>query len=162
MLVRAGYLGGKSLDDQGEAYTEKTLFAEAHARTPIKGGLLVSHRLRTDLRWLGSDDPDFSNRWRYRLMIEKELAKGRASFVPYVNVEPYFDSRYDTVNRVRLIGGTSAAWSSRYAVEGNVTYQHDTRSSVTNLLALNLILHVYFEVGRQERPSLARAFGHVR
>ena len=29
-----------------------------------------------------------------------------------------------------------------------MTYQHDSRSSVTNLYALNVILHVYFEKGR--------------
>jgi hypothetical protein len=81
-------------------------------------------------------------------MVEKEVAVGRGSLVPYVNVEPYYDSRYQTVNRVRLIGGASASWSPRWALEGNWTYQHDTRSSVTNLNALNLILHVYFETGR--------------
>jgi hypothetical protein len=159
MLIRGGYLGGKSLDDQGAAYTERTIFAEVHARTPIKGGVLVSHRLRTDLRWLGSDDVEFSNRWRYRLMVEKEIAKGRTSIVPYVNVEPYYDSRYDTVNRVRVIPGASVLWSPRCAIEGNVTYQHDTRSSVTNLLALNVILHVYFERRRPAQPDAMLAPG---
>ena len=65
MMVRTGYLGGKSLDDHGEEYTERTAFAEFHVRTPLKGGFLVSHRLRTDVRWLGEDDPELSNRWRY-------------------------------------------------------------------------------------------------
>ena len=63
-------------------------------------------------------------------------------------MEPYYDSRYDTVNRVRVIPGASVSWSPRYAIESNVTYQHDTRSSVTNLVALNVILHVYFETRR--------------
>ena len=161
MLVRAGYLGGKSLDDGGVAYAERTIFAEVHARTPLKGGVLVSHRLRTDLRWLGSEDPDFSNRWRYRLMVEKEVAKGRTSLVPYANVERYYDSRYDTVNRVRVIPGASVSWSRRYAVEGNVTYQHDTRSSVTNLVALNVILHVYFETRRPVQPEVVSALAAV-
>jgi hypothetical protein len=40
------------------------------------------------------------------------------------------------------------AWSPRFALEGNITYQHDSRSSVTDLYALNVILHVYFEKGR--------------
>jgi uncharacterized protein DUF2490 len=150
MLVRGGYLGGRSLDDQGQAYQEHTMFIELHVRTPLKQRVLVSHRLRTDLRWLG-DDSDFSTRWRYRLMVEKEVEAGSSSLVPYVNVEAYYDSRYATVNRVRLIGGTSVAWSPRYALEGNLTYQHDSQSSVTELYALNLILHVFFEAGR--RPS---------
>jgi Protein of unknown function (DUF2490) len=128
VMLRGGYLGGKSLDDDGEAYTERTAFAEWHVRTPIKGGVLVSHRLRTDLRWLGQD-PELSNRWRYRLQAEKEYQAGPTSIVAYVNVEPYYDSRYDTVNRVRLIPGASVVWSPRVAVEGNVTYQHDSRSS---------------------------------
>ena len=109
-----------------------------------------SHRLRSELRWLGSCDAEFSTRWRYRLMVEKELIAGRTSFVPYVSVEPYYDSRYETVNRIRLIGGTSVVWSPRAAIETNVTYQHDSHSSTKELFALNVILHVFFD--RSRRP----------
>jgi hypothetical protein len=144
LLVRGGYLGGRSLGDQGESYTERTMLVELHVRTPLKGGVLLQHRLRSDLRWLG-EAPDFSTRFRYRLQAEKEYVAGRTSVVPYANAEAYFDSRYATVNRVRLIGGASVAWSPRFAFEGNWTYQHDTRSSTEHLDALNLILHVYFE-----------------
>ena len=147
MLLRGGYLGGKSLDDDGGEYEEKALLVEWHLRVPLKGRVLLSHRVRTDLRWLG-DDSEFSTRWRYRVMVEKEVAHARSSLVPYGSAEAYYDSRYDTVNRVRLIGGTSVAWSPRFALEGNITYQHDSRSSVTSLYALNVILHVYFEKGR--------------
>jgi hypothetical protein len=146
-LLRGGYLGGKSLDDHGEAYTERTALVELHVRIPLKGGFLLSHRLRADLRFLG-DDSEFSNRWRYRLQLEKEFTAGRTSLVPYVNVEPYYDSRYETVNRVRLIAGTSVAWSPRLALETNGTYQYDSHSSTREVLALNVILHVYFDVSR--------------
>jgi hypothetical protein len=37
-LLRGGYLGGKSLDDEGEAYTEYQTFGELHWRIPVKGG----------------------------------------------------------------------------------------------------------------------------
>lgn len=149
-LLRGGYLGGKSLGDDGEEYTEYTAFGEWHLRIPLKGGFLLSHRLRADLRWLGKDSHEFSNRWRYRLMLEKEFGAGPVSFVPYVNVEPYYDSRYETVNRVRLIAGTSASWSSRAAVETNVTYQYDSRSSTKETLALGVILHVFFNASRTQ------------
>jgi len=147
-LVRGGYLGGKSLDDRGAEYTEYTSFGELHLRLPLPRGVMWSHRLRSELRWLGSGDAEFSTRWRYRLMVEKELTAGRASFVPYVSVEPYYDSRYETVNRVRWITGTSVSWSPRVAIETNVTYQHDSRSSVKDLFALNVILHVFFDMSR--------------
>jgi len=148
-MARGGYLGGRSLDDQGQNYRENTMFLELHNRTPLMGDVLLSNRLRTDLRWLG-DDPEFSYRLRYRLMVEKEFEVGRTSIVPYVNIEPYYDSRYGTVNRVRLIGGVTGSWSRRYALEGNITYQHDSRSSVTNLYALNVILHLYFDTSRAD------------
>jgi hypothetical protein len=146
-MLRGGYLGGKSLDDQGEAYSEHTALVELHARIPVKGGLLLSQRLRTDLRWLG-DDAEFSNRWRYRLQLEKEFTKGRSSVVPYANCEAFYDSRYDTVNRVRAIAGATVAWSQWVALEGNGTYQYDSHSSNTEVLALNVILHVFFDTSR--------------
>jgi hypothetical protein len=145
-LVRGGYLGGRSLGDQGAEYKENTMFLELHRRTPLRGDILLSHRLRTDLRWLG-DDPQFSSRWRYRLMVEKAFEAGQASIVPYVNIEPYYDSRYAIVNRVRVIGGVSTSWSPRFSLEGNITYQYDSKLSVTNLYALNVILHLFFETG---------------
>jgi Protein of unknown function (DUF2490) len=152
LLVRGGYLGGKSLGDNGDAYTERTAFTELHVRVPIKGGILLQQRLRNDLRWLGNP-ADFSQRWRYRTQVEKDYQAGRTSIVPYVNAEAYYDSRYDTVNRIRAISGASVSWSSRLAVEGNLTYQYDSRSSTTHLLALNLILHVFFETGGGRPPS---------
>ena len=144
-LARGGYYSGKSLADNGQAYRERTAFLELHVRAPLEGGILVSQRVRTDLRWLGSDAPEFSQRVRYRVMVEKEYVAGRTSIVPYGSVEAYYDSRYGVVNRVRLIGGGSLAWSPHYALEGNITYQHDSRLSVTNLYALNAIVHLFFE-----------------
>jgi Protein of unknown function (DUF2490) len=150
MMARAGYLGATSLGDGGDAYREKTIFLEWHLRVPLKSQVLLSHRLRTDLRWLG-DPPEFSERWRYRIMVEKEINAGRCSWVPYGSVEAFYDSRYDTINRLRSIAGTSVAWTPRIALEGNFTYQYDSEASVTNVYALNLILHVYFE--RQPRRT---------
>ena len=143
-MIRGGYLGGRSLGDQGEEYTERTMLGEFHLRIPLKGNLLLSHRVRTDLRWLGDANAAYSTRVRYRFMVERELMVRGVSLVPFGNVEPYYDSRYDTANRIRVIGGTSIAWRPRFAIETNWTYQHDTRSSVTHLNALNAILHLYF------------------
>jgi len=147
LLLRWGCLSGKSLDDQGETYSERSALVELHARIPLKGGFLLSHRFRADLRWLGQDY-EFSNRWRYRLQLEREHTAGRVSLVPYVNGEAYYDSRYDTVNRYRLIAGTSVAWSRRTAVEANVTYQYDSKSSSREILAANVILHIFFDTSR--------------
>lgn len=58
------------------------------------------------------------------------------------------NSRDNTVNRTRLIPGSSVAWSPRVAIEGNVTYQYDSRSSTTHVLVLNVIVHVFIDTSR--------------
>lgn len=143
-MVRPGYMAGWSLDDPKEGYTEDMVFAEIHRRIPFRGGILISQRIRTDFRWVGQE-PEFSYRIRYRLMVEKEISPQTTSVVPYFNVEPFFDSRYDYFNRVRVIGGVTISWKSWFALEGNLTYQYDAKYSTANVYALNLILHLFFE-----------------
>lgn len=143
-MIRGGYLTGVSLDDKGQTYSENTAFTEFHYRIPVKGSFLITNRLRVDLRWMGNEN-EFSQRYRYRFMIEKELKAKKVSFVPYINAETFYDSRFDTINRFRGIAGTSVSWSNRFAIEANFTYQYDSKSSVTNLYATNLILHLYLQ-----------------
>lgn len=148
-MLRGGYLLGRSIDDKGESYSENTAFAEYHLRIPYKGRLLVSHRFRTDYRWMGTDN-DFSARLRYRLMLEREFIIKKTSLVPYFNAEAYFDTRYSEINRYRFIAGSSVAWSSIFAIEGNFTYQRDSYASIENLYALNLILHFYIKTKKKQ------------
>jgi hypothetical protein len=143
-LARGGIMEGWSLGENAGAYSEDMLFAEIHRRMPVGNAFLISQRLRPELRWL-DEDHKFSYRFRYRLMFEMDLVSGRCSMVPYINVEPYWDSRYSNFSRVRLIGGTSLSWGPRFAWEGNITYQHDDHYDTSNLFALNLIMHVYFQ-----------------
>lgn len=143
-MVRGGYMGGWSLSDLGESYTEDMLFAEMHRRILLKRLVLFSQRLRMDTRWVGQD-PTFSYRFRYRAMFEREFLKGKTSIIPYISAEPFWDSRYDLFNRVRVIGGATVSWKTRFAFEGNITYQYDSKLSSTNTLAFNAILHLFFE-----------------
>ncbi len=71
-MARGGYMGGWSLYDNAENYTEDMLFMEMHRRILLKRQFLFSQRLRMDNRWVGQD-PEFSYRFRYRVMLEKEF-----------------------------------------------------------------------------------------
>jgi hypothetical protein len=144
-MVRGGYMGGWSLYDKAESYSETMLFAEIHRRFLLRRLFLFSQRLRMDNRFLGREDADYSYRFRYRAMVEKEFLTGKTSIIPYINVEPFYDSRYNSFNRVRAIGGSTITWNQRFALEGNITYQYDSKASKQNLLAINAILHLYFE-----------------
>jgi len=147
-MIRGGYMGGWSLYDNAENYKETMLFIEMHRRILLKRQLLFSQRMRIDNRWVGQE-PDYSFRFRYRVMLEREfLTLKKTSFIPYINVEPFWDSRYDLFNRVRIIGGATVSWKTRFSLEGNITYQYDSKSSATNVLAYNAILHLYFETAK--------------
>ena len=148
-MVRPGYMAGWSLDDPENSYAEDMIFAEIHRRIPIKGNVLISQRIRSDFRWVGQE-PEFSYRIRYRLMVEKEVSPRKTSVVPYFNIEPFYDSRYNYFNRVRIIGGTTISWKSWFALEGNLTYQYDGHYSTKNLYALNVIIHIFFETKRHK------------
>jgi hypothetical protein len=143
-LVRAGAMTGRSIGDNPGDYSENMLYGEIHFRAPLRRGFVFSSRVRLDNRWLG-DDADYSYRYRYRAMLEREVARGIRSYVPYVSVEPFWDSRYDDVTRTRIIAGTTLSLNQRFAYELNLTYQHDKTYDTTNLYALNVILHVFFE-----------------
>jgi hypothetical protein len=143
-MVRGGFMEGRSLGENAGNYIEDMLFAEIHRRIPIQGDFLLSHRFRFDTRWLGQDN-DFSYRLRYRLMVEKEYKSGNYSIVPYLNIEPYWDSRYSKITKTRAIGGVTTNWGSKFALEGNVTYQYDQTYDTETLYALNIILHIFFE-----------------
>ncbi len=158
-MLRGGYMGGWSLYDHGENYSEDMAFLEIHKRIPFKGEELFSNRIRVDTRWIGQESK-FSYRIRYRMMIEKELTAGRTAIVPYVNVEPYWDSRYAKIIKTRAIGGAAVSWRPRFALEGNITYQYDESYDTKNLYAFNLILHLYFET-RHKRDDTSTGFNEI-
>ncbi|MBC7846114.1 MAG: DUF2490 domain-containing protein [Flavobacterium sp.] len=149
-MVRGGFMKGWSLGNDSSEYAEDMFFTELHRRLPIKGNVLLSHRFRVDTRWLGQDN-DFSYRFRYRLMVEKEYKSGNYSIVPYVNIEPYWDSRYSKVVKTRAIGGVTTSWGNRFAVEGNLTYQYDETYDTENLYAINVILHIFLEKSKKTK-----------
>jgi hypothetical protein len=142
-LARAGVMHGWSIEEGGN-YQEDLIYSEIHNRLPIGNKVLHSFRLRHEMRWLGEDNV-FSYRIRCRMMLEKEFTHGKLSMTPYFNVEPYYDSRYSTINRVRLIGGTTLSTGPRLALEGNLTYQYDEHYYTPNMYAVNVILHVFLE-----------------
>jgi hypothetical protein len=146
MMARLGYLKGRGLEEEesGESFSEKSAYGEFYFRVPLKETAFFTQRLRSDLRWIGPED-EYSYRLRYRLMIEKELILKEISYVPYLNLEPYYDSRYDAINMLRTSIGSSVKWSKWYALEGNVTYQYGPRTEITNLYAISAILHLFYD-----------------
>jgi hypothetical protein len=139
LLVRVGY---RYLDSFSGDPGEHRVVLEATARYPLKGGVLVSKRVRTDIR---SIDGEHSWRFRGRLSLEKEFSIGPVKMNPYVRGEGFYDSRFDAWSRTEWIGGAAFPLDRRVELEGYFDYQHDTGGDRNRqVYAIGTVLNLYF------------------
>jgi Protein of unknown function (DUF2490) len=101
----------------------------------------LTDRTRTDLR---DSDGTSSYRIRNRLLLEHEVKFTHGSTTPYVNVEAYYDSRYDTVSRVRWEAGTTTPVGKRMMIDLYFGRQHDSHPEVQDVNGLGITLNAYF------------------
>ncbi len=101
----------------------------------------LTDRTRTDLR---DSEGSSSYRIRNRLKLEHEVKFSRGSMTPYVNVEAYYDSRYDTVSRIRWEAGTTTPLGRRMAIDLYLGRQHDSHPAAQDVNGLGLTLNGYF------------------
>jgi Protein of unknown function (DUF2490) len=101
----------------------------------------LTDRTRTDLR---DSDGTSSYRIRNRLQLEHEVKFTYGGTTPYVNVEAYYDSRYDTVSRVRWEAGASTAIGKHMALDLYVGRQHDSQPKIQDVNGLGVTLNAYF------------------
>jgi Protein of unknown function (DUF2490) len=101
----------------------------------------LTDRTRTDLR---DSDGTSSYRIRNRLQLEHEVKFTHGSTTPYANVEAYYDSRYDTVSRVRWEAGTTTPIGKRMVIDLYVGRQHDSQPQIQDVNGLGITLNGYF------------------
>jgi hypothetical protein len=61
-------------------------------RPPLPGEVWLESRVRADLRWIRADYP---TRYRFRIEATREFTVLNHTVVPYVNVEWFYDTRYE-------------------------------------------------------------------
>jgi hypothetical protein len=134
--------GIEHVSPPGDPEGEWRSVTELRPRLPLPADILVELRGRLELRWI---DGDFSVRNRLRLWLEREFHIGRVTLVPYGSAEPFWDSRYDAITRVRYQLGTVVPISERVAPEVNYTRDRDDVEGVVSIThALNVIVTFYF------------------
>ena len=139
LLLRVGY---RYLDSFTDEPNEHRVVLEATARYPLKGGVLVSNRGRTDVRFI---DGEHSWRFRSRLSIEKEFSIGPVRMNPYVRGELFYDSRFHAWSRTEWISGAAFPLNRRVELEGYFDYQHDTGGDHNRqVYAIGTVLNLYF------------------
>ena len=140
LWVRIGYqlIGG--LDDREESVVEHRGILEATVRVPLPAEVWLANRGRVDLRDI---DGDFSSRLRYRAGLEREVAIGGVTAVPYLQAEVFYDTRFGAWNRQLYQAGVEIELSERWRIEPYYARQEDQRSSPAHLDRIGLVLKFY-------------------
>ena len=127
--TRVGYRYSWELTEPAagtEPYREHRLVAEVNERPKWGSRAELMNRTRFELRWI-----DAVPSWRLRERIlagRKVELKHQIVLTPYGTFEASFDSRYNTINRLRMSIGAATRFNSRYMLDTYFARQLDTRS----------------------------------
>ena len=145
LSIRAGYRYSWELSetDGAEApYREHRLVAEANVRPAWGSRAELMNRTRFELRWI-----DAVPSWRLRERVlagRKVPLKRQIVLTPYGTFEASFDSRYHTINRLRMSIGAATRFNSHVMVDTYVARQRDTRSDAAQLQALGMTVNLTY------------------
>jgi len=134
LWMRVGYveLGSDPVEHRG--------IIELTARIPLPQEVWLVNRGRVDLRDIGGE---FSQRYRYRLGIEREVTVSGVVMVPYFQAEIFYDTRYDAWNRQLYQAGAEIELSKHWRIEPYLARQNDSRSASGNVDRVGLVLKYY-------------------
>ena len=143
LAVRAGLRYSWELTPPAgvQPYHEYRAVGEATVR-PWKGARIdLLDRTRFELRWI---DGVPAWRLRNRLLAERTLARRReASLTPYGTFEASYDSRYRTINRLRMSIGLATRVSSHVSLDTYAAHQRDSRGDA-RLQALGMTVNFIY------------------
>jgi len=105
-----------------------------------EAGQLID-RTRLDLR---DKEGSTSQRLRNRVQYEYESRLGELGFVPYGNLELYYDTRFDAIARYKLELGATFVFSPQVELTPYYGRQTDTKPQRQYINALGLMLGLRF------------------
>ena len=144
LSVRAGYRYSWELTDSDDAepYREHRLVAEANARPTWGARAEFMNRTRFELRWI-----DAVPSWRLRERVlagRKVELKRQILLTPYGTFEASYDSRYNTINRLRMSVGAATRFNSHVMLDTYFARQRDTRSDASQLQSFGMTLNLTY------------------
>jgi hypothetical protein len=141
LWLRIGARRLGSIDGRDDGFRESRLLLEATARFELPAAAWLVHRARWDLRDV---DGKHSNRYRYRIGVEKELKVGGTTpVVTYAQAEWFYDTRFDAWSRQRYQLGTEIELDKGWRIEPYYAYDKDKFPSVESVNRLGLVLKYY-------------------
>lgn len=130
-----------------DAPPETRLVEAATSNFPLNAGFLLRDRNRFDLDWKNSV---FSWRYRNKLTLERTFAICSYHFIPYVAIEPFYETQYHKWSTTSLYAGSLFPVGKR--VEFNIYYEHDNNTGKHPNQQVNsagLALYLFFSVAKK-------------
>jgi hypothetical protein len=98
-------------------------------------------RARADLRWMGDD---YSTRYRFRVEFTREFTVFEHTVVPFLNVEWFYDTRYDDWARTLAMLGPEVTVNPHFRYQVYLARQTDRLPTRSDLNALGLNFMWYY------------------
>ena len=131
----------KATEEDGKSVAEDRGILSLWGKFPLPGEVWLEGRARADLRWIGDD---YSTRYRWRLEATREFVVLDHAVVPYLNVEWFYDTRYDGWARTLYQAGFEGTVNKHFRFELNLSQQTDTLPETKRLNALSFVVKGYF------------------
>jgi hypothetical protein len=126
---------------------ENRMIVAATGNFPLQAGFFLSDRNRFDLDWKNGI---FNWRYRNKLTVERTFAIHSYHFIPYVAVEPFYETQYHKWSTTSFYAGSLFPVGKH--VEFNVYYEHDNNTGKHPNQQVNsagLALYLYFSLEKK-------------
>ena len=131
----------KATDDSAAEVAEDRGIVAFYSKAFLPAEVVLEARVRADFRWTGDD---YSNRYRFRVEASREFSVRSHAFAPYVNVEWFYDTRYDDWARTLWQLGSEFTVNDHFRYEIYLARQVDDLPTRSDLNALGLNLKWYY------------------
>jgi hypothetical protein len=140
LWMRVGYRHEWNIEGNPSEASENRLLIQMTGRSELPNDVWLENRVGVDFRDIGGAR---SNRYRYRINIERELTASGTIFVPYARAEFYYDTRYDAWSQQVYQVGAEIELSSNWRIEPYLGLQKTTQPSANTVNQLGLILKYF-------------------
>ncbi len=154
IAVGAGYLYLHANPKLSGLNYENRIYSEITFNAPVFYHLLLSDRVRPELRWEQLPSrATFTQRYRNRIILERPIQIREKQYSPFVFWEKFYNSNVEAWSRTRYYAGVSVQVAQKESVQVYFMRQNDrySRTFHTNVIAVSLKFH--FGGARGTQPN---------
>jgi hypothetical protein len=130
---------------------ENRIYAEITFNAPAFHKLLVSDRVRPELRWEHLPrGATFTQRYRNRVTVERPITISEKEYSPFVMWEKFYNANVDAWSRTRYYAGITGHVAKKESVQFYFMRQNDqySRPFQQNVIAVSLMFHFGAAAGK--------------